>query len=194
MAREIEAIFLDINTQDIEKRLESLGATKEGEYLYKSRTFDYPGFPLDKKASWVRLRDEENRITLTYKKRLGIKAHDGTLSDTGMEEIEIVVSDYEVATKFLYKLGLILKFEQEKKRIRWKLNKTEFDIDTWPKLNTYLEIEAESEKELNKAIKMICLDIKDKKVFSATQVYALNGIRDKDYIKMTFDEFVLREK
>ena len=57
--------------------------------------FDYPDWRLDKAASWLRLRDEGERITLSFKKRLGISTHDGTTNDAGMKEIEIEVSDFD---------------------------------------------------------------------------------------------------
>ena len=40
----------------------------------------------------------------------------------------------------------------------------EFDIDTWPQLNPYLEIEAPSWGKIDEAIKMLGLNIKDKKI------------------------------
>lgn len=40
--------------------------------------------------------------------------------------------------------------------------------------------------------RLLGLNPADKKLFSTTQVYALNGIRDKDYVSMTFGEWVKR--
>ena len=68
-----------------------------------------------------------------------------------------------------------------------------FDIDFWPRLDPYLEIEADSWESVEKAIIELGLNPTDKKIFSVTQAYALNGINDKDYIRMTFTEFVKRQ-
>ncbi|MBI2409669.1 CYTH domain-containing protein [Candidatus Kaiserbacteria bacterium] len=70
MALEVEAKFLHIDPQDISQKLEARGAEFLGEQLFSSTTFDFPGFPLDKKAAWIRLRKEGDRVKLAYKQRL----------------------------------------------------------------------------------------------------------------------------
>lgn len=194
MAEEIEAKILGINIESLEKKLAKLGGERIGEVFFKSITFDYPGFPMDKEAAWVRLRNNGKNITLAYKKRLGVKDMAKGMNDSGMEEVEIEVSDFKLATEFLLKLGLVIKFSQEKKRITWKKNGVTYDIDTWPKLEPYLEVEGNSWKEVDGAIEELGFDLKDKKICSATQIYEMAGMRDKDYIKMTFEEFIKRQK
>ena len=189
---EIEVKFLDINPAAIQERLKNIGANKVGQYFYRRRVFDYPDLRLDKQGAWIRLRDEGDKITLTFKQRLGITAHDGTASDKSMEEVEIIVDDFDKTTTLLEKLGFTEKFYQENKRIRWVKNNIEFDIDTWPKLNPYLEIEAGSWEEIDEAIKMLNLNPNDKKIFSTNQIYKLNGINEIDYKRITFDGFIKR--
>ena len=191
---EIEVKFLNINPEEIQKKLEKIGAKKVGEYFYRRRVFDYPDFRLDKQGAWIRVRDEGDKITLNLKRRLGVKTHDGTTSDEGMEEIEIIVSDFEKTAAFLLAVGFIEKFYQETKRIRWMKGDIEFDIDTWPQLNPYLEIEAPSWGKIDEAIKMLGLNIKDKKIFSTNQIYKLKGINELDYKRIAFDGFVKREE
>ena len=94
MAQEIEAKILNINREKLEKKLSKIGAQKIGEVFFRSTSFDFPGFPLDKDAAWVRLRDDGKKITLAFKKRLGVTGVKGQ-NDTGMEEIEVTVSSYE---------------------------------------------------------------------------------------------------
>jgi len=150
----------------------------------KERLLDYPDFRLDKKGSWIRLRHEGDEITLAFKQRLGI----GKDNDEGMEEIEFVVSDFEQAEHFLLSIGLIRKGYQENKRIRYQLGNIEFDIDLWPKLNPYLEIEAPSWKEIDKAIVLLGLNPEEKRIFSTNQIYELEGINLNEYIKVTFNK------
>lgn len=189
----MEVKFLDIDPAAIEAKLKGLGAKKVGDYLYRSRSFDFPGFPLDKDAAWVRLRDEGDKITVAFKKRLGVKESGEMGSDSGMEEVEVVVNDYEKMTTLFLRIGLVIKFEQEKKRIRWEKDGVEFDIDFWPRINPYLEIEASSLGKINEAALELGLNPKDEKICSATQVYKHYGINDKDYIVMTFDKFEERK-
>lgn len=190
MNQEYEVKFLDIDVPKLEEKLRSIGAEKVGEYLYRSCVFDYPGFTLDSQYAWLRLRDEGDRVALAYKKRLGVTSDHG--DDSGMEEIETEVEDFDATFQILQKIGMIIKFEQEKKRTRWKKDDVVFDFDTWPRLATYLEIESSSKEGVDKGIEWLGLNKKDAKMFSATQVYEMNGIRDKDYVKLTFSEFVKR--
>lgn len=191
---EIEVKFLDIDFEEIQKRLKKIGAQKIGEYFYRRQVFDYPGFPLDKKGAWVRLRDEGDKIKLTFKQRLGMTSHDGSTSDTGMKEVEIEVDNFDKTAEFLLSIGLIYKFYQENKRVRWMKDDIEFDIDTWPKLKPYLEIEALSWDKIDEAINLLNLKMADKKIFSTHQIYKMNGIYELDYSHMGFDKFIKREE
>lgn len=195
MNQEYEVKFLDIDLKDIEEKLIDIGAKKVGDYFYKRITFDFPGFPLHNNGSaWLRLRDEGDKVSLTWKKRLGVKTHDGKVNDEGMEEIEVIVSDFNKTASILRSIGMIDKFYQENKRTRWSKNNVKFDIDTWPLLNPYLEIEADSWTLVDEAIKELKLNPNDKKIFSTNQVYKLNGIDEIDYVKIAFDEMVRRSK
>lgn len=189
---EIEVKFLDIDPGRIQDKLRKIGATKVGEYFYRRRVFDYPDWRLDKAASWLRLRDEGDRITLSFKKRVGADAHDGTTNDTGMEEIEIEVNDFDRTAELILGLGFIEKHYAENKRTRWVKDTVEFDIDTYPELEPYLEIEASTWEQIDRAMKQLGLNAADKRVFSANQVYALKGIEVKEYTRLAFDGLVKR--
>jgi adenylate cyclase class 2 len=191
MTQEHEVKVLNIDVADITRKLKKIGAKKKGDFFYRSCSFDYEGFPLDKKMSWIRLRDEGDKVRLAYKRRLGVKSSKG--DDAGMEEIEFDVGHYDKARHFLHKIGLILKFGQEKKRTRWVKGNIEFDIDTCPRLAPYLEIEGKTEAAMKRGIKLLGIDPQNCRRFSTTQLYEMQGIRDKDYISMTFDEFVKRD-
>ncbi len=187
---EIEVKFLNVNKQALEKKLIEIGAKKVGGWLYKRQVFDYPDLRLDKNGAWIRLRDEGDKIMLSFKQRLGMQGNSG--NDAGMKEIEFEVGDFKEAAAFLSELGLVNKFYFENKRTRYEKDGVEFDIDEWPLLEPYLEIEAGSWEGVDKAIEWLGLDKKDMKKFSTTQIYALKGINDKDYSKLTFTEAVKR--
>lgn len=185
---EIEVKFLNINKEELEKKLLEIGAHKVGDFFYKRQVFDYPDLSLDKKGAWIRLRDEGDKIQLSYKQRLGMQGNSG--NDEGMKEIEFSVDNFEETAKFLYELGLSNKFYFENKRTRYEKDNIEFDIDAWPLLEPYLEIEADTWEDIYKAIDWLGFDKAEMKKFSTTQIYALSGINDKDYSKLTFSEAV----
>ncbi|PIS22987.1 hypothetical protein COT49_02775 [candidate division WWE3 bacterium CG08_land_8_20_14_0_20_40_13] len=116
---EIEVKFLTINQQEIENKLVKIGATKVFDRIFKRKVFDYPDLKLDNIGAYVRLRDEGETITLAYKRRIGM-AKDG-LNDKGLEEIEIIVSDFDNASVILEKIGLKEKLNEEQRRIRYSL-------------------------------------------------------------------------
>jgi len=126
---EIEVKFLNIDPKETEKKLKEAGAEKVFDKVYRRKVFDYPDLRLNDRGAYLRLRDEGDKITLTFKQRLGVKSHDGKTNDEGMEEIEIKVSDFEKTAELLTKMGLKEKFYEENRRIRHQLDDIEFDID-----------------------------------------------------------------
>lgn len=196
---EFEVKYLNINPKEIEDKLVAIGAKKIFDRIYRVRIFDYPDLRLNGDAAWVRLRDEGDKITLTFKQRLGTKSDDGIVdksgktNDDGMKEIEVTVNDFEKTAQIFYSIGMIDKFYEEKRRIRYIKDDIEFDIDYMPGLEPFLEIEASSMDEVEKGIKLLGLNSNDKKIFSAFQIYALSGINMLDYEGFTFDGLVKRK-
>ncbi len=152
--REIEVRFLNIDPKSIIKKLQKLNAKDEGEYKILETIF------YDKQKTWlekgkfVRLRKAKNKIFVSYK-------HHQKHTATGTYEIEFEVNDFNKAKDFIENLGLIAFRIQEKKRHTFKLQNVILDIDTWPTIPTYLEIEGESEKDLKDIAQKLDLDWKN---------------------------------
>jgi len=194
MSEEIEVKFLDIDKTQLEKQLVDLGAKKVGDWLYRRQVFDYPDLRLDKQGAWLRLRDEGDAVRLCFKQRVGWKPGSNQGDDDGMQEIEIVVEDFNKTAQLIRELGLVDKFYFENRRTRYVKDGVEFDIDEWPLINPYLEIESDSWDKVDEAISWLGLNKDDAKKFSTTQIYALAGINDKDYIRLTFNEAIKRDE
>lgn len=160
--REIEVRFLNINSQSIIKKLQKLNAKDDGEYLIQETIF------YDKQKTWlekgkfVRIRKAKNKIFVSYK-------HHQKHTATGTYEIEFEVNDFNKAKDFIENLGLIAFRIQEKKRHTFKLENVILDIDTWPTIPTYLEIEGESEEDLKDIAQKLDLDWK-KAVFENAKI------------------------
>lgn len=148
MKTEYEIRALEINKEEIIKRLEELGAVKKGEFIQKRYVYNLK--PIQE-GKWIRLRTNGSVTTLTYK---------DIVSDTidGTKEVEIEVEDFEKTNELLEKIGFMNKGYQENSRIQYILSGTEIDIDSWPMIPTYLEIEGESEEEVLKVQKLLNLD------------------------------------
>jgi adenylate cyclase class 2 len=145
---EYEARVLEINKEELEKKLKNLGAEKIADFEYKRRVYD---FNPKEEGRWIRLRTNGKKTTLTIKE---IKSQE----IDGTEETEIEVSDFEKTNIILNKLGYIEKSYQENKRTRYGLDGVEIDIDTWPYIPTYVEIEGKSANEVQKTIKKLGLE------------------------------------
>ena len=148
MKTEYEIRVLEIEKESIVKKLEDFGAVKIGEYNQKRYVYDLK--PVQKNK-WIRLRTNGVETTLTYK-NIERNTIDGT------KEVELKVDSFETTNEFLNKIGFVARNYQENKRTRYILDNVEIDIDTWPMIPTYLEIEANSKEEVNNMVKKLRLN------------------------------------
>lgn len=150
--KEIEVRFLEINKPFLVKKLADLGAEDYGEDMLEEIIF------YDKERTWkdkfVRIRKSKNDIILTYK-------HHQSETIGGAEEIEFGVTDFNKAELFLEKVGLEAYRHQQKKRHSFSLDGVIVDIDTWPKIPTYVELEGFSESAIKEVARKLELDWKD---------------------------------
>ena len=145
---EYEIRVLEIDVPLMIKKLEELGATKVGEW--SQRRFVYDTKPKHD-SKWFRLRTNGEVTTLTYK-NVEKNAIDGT------KELEIEVSDFDKTNELLELMGYVNRGYQENKRIRYMLNGVEIDIDSWPMIPTYMEIEGSSKEEVENTLKLLSVD------------------------------------
>lgn len=142
MKPEIEAKFLDIDHNELRKKLETLGAICEKPMrLMKRKNYDFPDKRLEKSRGWVRVRDEAGKITMSYK-QLNSRELDGT------HEVNVTVDSFEAASSFLQEIGLQAKTYQETKRESWSFKNFEIELDEWPWVKPYIEIEGPDEASL----------------------------------------------
>lgn len=139
--REIEIRFLEIDKEALIQKLRALGATDKGEELLSEIIF------YDKENSWqnqnklVRIRSGKTGTFMTYK-------HHQTATVDGTHEVEIPVQNIQTARAFLEGIGLVAFRNQEKKRHTFLLKEVVVDIDTWPHIPPFVELEGQSEHAL----------------------------------------------
>lgn len=145
MEVELEAKWLNVNHDAIRKKLRAAGATLiHAERLMSRNVFDFPDSRLQKAGGWVRVRNEGDKITLSYK-----QLSDRTVQ--GTKEVTVVVNDYKKTCAFLESIGLKSYSYQETRRESWDLNGAEIELDTWPWIPSFVEIEAANEQQLKEA-------------------------------------------
>ena len=146
---EYECTILDINKEEIISKLISLGAEDKGEKLQRRYVYDYN--PVDKNK-WIRLRTNGKKTTLTLKEIKDKKAIGGT------QELEIEVSDFDDPNEILNRLGDKYRNYQENKRHSFILDGVSIEIDSWPLIPTYVEVEGSSESEVIETLKKLNVD------------------------------------
>ncbi|HSX44988.1 MAG TPA: CYTH domain-containing protein [Candidatus Saccharimonadales bacterium] len=153
MQTEIEAKFLNIDFAKLRSKLKVLNAKLvKSERLMKRKNFDFPDHQLERQvAGWVRVRDEGNKITLTYKQLNDRSLH-------GTKEVNLTIDSFNSAEEFLKALGLKETSYQETKRESWILDDVEIELDEWPWIPPFVELEAKNEAALKKVAAKLDLD------------------------------------
>ncbi len=164
METEYEATFENVNKDEIREKLKNVGGVLlRPEYLQKRIPFDLPeGY--EGKNKFVRVRDEGDKVTMSFKEFLGDKIED-------QKEICIVVDNFDHTVELLEKIGCKRKSYQESKRELWKLEDVEIMIDEWPFLEPFIEIEGKSEESVKKVSEKLGFDYSTALFSSASMLY-----------------------
>lgn len=137
MKDEIEAKFVGVSIDMMREKLQSIGAVLVQPMREMKRvSIETP--ELKKKNAFVRIRDEGDKTTITYKQF-------DALSVDGAKEVEVTVNDFDMAVELFKHAGLAYRSLQESRRETWELGDAEIVIDEWPWLDPYIEIEGPSE-------------------------------------------------
>lgn len=107
---------------------------------------------------WVRVRQTNGKTTITVKHILNPDMQ--TTNNGDMQKVletEMEVPSIEEANSMLEQLGFSFRNYQEKNRITYDVNGVEVDIDSWPLIPTYVEIENDSTELIQSTIKKLGL-------------------------------------
>jgi len=157
--KEIEVKILEIDRKKVEETLINLGAKKILDSDIQTIFFDFLDDKIVKAKDVLRLRKEEDKIELTYK-----KVH-ATQTAKEAEEYSVDVSSIDVMRKILENLGLRETENMLKHRISYKLDNVRFDIDRYMEnysfVPEFMEIEAESTDLIDKYAEVLGFKPKD---------------------------------
>jgi adenylate cyclase class 2 len=172
MKPEYEARFTDIDTDAITARLIEHNAVQRVARTLMRRIV-FTNADIDAKGGWLRLRQQADRVYLTYKQT----AHDQNTIDRILEA-QVQVGSFDAAKHLLEAMGFTARRYQENYREEWELDGVIYDIDTWPDLPTFLEIEGASEHEVGHAATRLGLDLSDASFGSVDELYLSQLGRD----------------
>ncbi len=165
---EFECKFYPVDKIEYRKKLESIGAKlaiperKMVRIIADSRLN-----PILPKNHYVRVRDEGNLTRLSLK----ITADEGgRLSD--QKEVDVEVSSFDDTVQIMESVGIKFNRTQETLREEWEYKGAQITIDTWPGLDTYSEIEADSEEKVKEIAEDFGFDWNRKIITAAAEVYS----------------------
>jgi len=159
LMKEVEAKILEVNNNQIEASLARLGAKRVFDGEIETFFFDFKEGTIVKAKNLLRLRREEDRIELTYK-----KVHETRVAKVA-DEYSVRVSDIETMKNILEFLGLSVTESMRKHRVSYSLDRGRFDMDRYEGKYSYipefLEIEAESAESIHKYAVLLGFSTKD---------------------------------
>lgn len=145
---EIEVKVLEIDLKKVLEKLTELGAKKLLESNINSSYFDDSINSLRNQGVVLRLRQDSKKCRLTMKNKL----RQTTVKI--MDEFEVEVSSMETMKQIFNQIGLISYYDDTRKRISYNLGYATFDIDIYPDIPAFLEIEAPTKERLQELIKV----------------------------------------
>ena len=178
MHTEYEVRILEVNVDEIVDKLKSLNATKEWDLLQKRYVYD---FIPKVDGKWIRLRTNGEKTTLTIKNLVSSEI-DGT------QELEINVDSFEQCNLILNELGYEARSYQENRRVQYVLNGVEIDIDYWPMIPTYLEIEGNSEEAVYNTLEALGFSRDDATTKDVDRIYADYGYNLNEISNLKLEE------
>lgn len=156
---EIEVKILDVNRPLLEQTLEGLGAKKIFDGDIETLFFDFKDGTIIKQKNVLRLRKEQDKIELTFK-----KVHVTQTAKTA-EEYSVEVSSLEIMKEILENLGLSIIERMQKHRVSYTVDGARFDFDRYigdyGYIPEFLEIETQNTDLIYKYAGLLGFEAKD---------------------------------
>lgn len=154
MGHEIETKVLDIHAYDVKACLAELGALKVRETRLSVDWFRPKGVRHGEDPWYLRIRsNSEGKHEVTWKGKpeiLGVaRKH---------KEINFATEHPSELTDLFEEIGLEKYAHQEKDRTSYRLKSWLIEIDSYPGMPAFLEIEGTSEEHIREAITLLRLD------------------------------------
>ena len=179
MKTEYEVRLLEIDHDLMIEKLEKLGAQKVFGAMQERKVYDFN--PVDPNR-WIRLRTNGLKTTLTIK-----ELKDKTI--TGTKEAEIEVSSFIDTDEILNQLGYEARSYQQNFRIQYILDDVEIDLDRWPLIPEYMEIEGKSTDDVYAVLDKLGINKDAVTTMDVDSIYKYYGIDDICHMpKLLFKE------
>lgn len=175
MKKEIEVKILNIDPKKLGNTIKKLGGKKIlHPTILRELYFESPS--KKRMYSSFRLRSEGKENLLTLKVRKEDKLFEMR------NEYEIVVSSFDVTQKILELAGFKVFRQREKIRESYQLGTIRIEIDTYPGMKSYAEIEATNKNVIKQFIKKIGFSFQYTTKKTATEVIRSAGLNPDNLV------------
>lgn len=152
---EIETKVLEVDVKSLKSRLSDIGAVQLQDTRLTVDWYCPNGANDDDTHPWyLRVRKTSDGKSEISWKSLGKFVG----STRQSQEVNINTSDFENSKLLLESIGLEHYAHQEKDRISYSYLEWNFDLDKYPGMPAYLEIEGKSEEHISEAIRLLGLE------------------------------------
>ena len=162
--QEIEVKILEVDVSYITQKLESWGAKNVFDGEVNASYYDFSNGRLKDNNRFLRLRKKGSTVELTLKEK--VEHEEAKI----MQEYEVNVTDFEIMQKILYGLGLLEIKVARKHRTSYLLDEVHFELDTFPGIPTFLEIEASNMERVREYVQKLGYSMQDAKPWSGGDV------------------------
>lgn len=181
---EKEIKILEINKEEVIKKLENLWAVKSFDGFIHDIYYDFVDWDCNKlednkRLFRVRQKWEIHLYTIKRKRNKSCEGWENWLKVA--DEWESVITDVDSFKKVLEKYGMTQTREKKKHRTSYRLNEVEFDIDEYDSIPPLLEIEAKTKKEIKQYVKELWLEDHIQKDFGSRKLFEYYGL-DYSYL------------
>ena len=180
--QEIEIKILEVDKEDLKKKFDALGAKEIQNTRLTVDWYGPKGLTHDGDDPWflrVRTYSHTDKHEVTWKGK-----SEFINNSRKTKEINFTVSSPEEIGNLLEELNLEKYAHQEKDRISYKFGNIQFDLDTYPKMPPYLEIEATSEKEISEIMEK--LELNNHKTWNDGERSLIKGKYNLNWFEMYF--------
>ncbi len=151
---EIETKVLEVDVEEIKQKLKLLGAKETQNTRLFVDWYCLKGTKQDEHTWYLRIRTtSDGKSEISYKSLPKI-----TGNTRHSDEINVNVNNAILTGKILESIGLENYAHQEKDRTSFVFKDWNFDLDQYPGMPAYLEIEGKSHEHVQEAIKLLNLE------------------------------------
>lgn len=134
---------------------------------------------------WVRLRKSNSKVELTVKHIMRKLSEDEIFQH--VDEREIKTNSFEDTNLILESLGLARRNYQEKIRYSYVLGGVNIEIDVWPMIDPYLEIECTDINKIREIISKLGLENNELVSCNTEELYKRIGVDIKSLPELKFE-------